>query len=163
MTPFLCMLRERIVSNQPLLMSASQGRRQKRCAPPFPVSTRGPFTQKTNRNMKFYVHGATSGHNITAATCAVHSPTLAEFNTFLRAAVWFQGPGIWEAEMLSLAAETGVWDCFTSLPSSSRFAAETNSEGQQSAGGCSLWKTSEEVEQQAFLLFWLCQMEKVEE
>ena len=59
--------------------------------------------------------------------------------------------------------ETGVWACFSLLPSCSHSAAETDSEGQPSARGWSLRKTSEEVKLRAFLLFGLRQMEKVEE
>lgn len=56
-----------------------------------------------------------------------------------------------------------MWDRFSAPPNSSRFAAETNCEGQQSARGWSLQKPLEEAELQASLVFWLSQMEKVEE
>lgn len=65
--------------------------------------------------------------------------------------------------MLPVAAKTGVWGSSTSLPRSPHCAAQTNPEGQQSAGGCPSGKPSEEVEHRALLLFWLHQMEMVEE
>lgn len=45
-----------------------------------------PFHTKNNWNRELHVCGATSGHNIPAATCAEHSPVPAEFTAFLRAA-----------------------------------------------------------------------------
>lgn len=56
-SPFLRTLRKRIVSNQPLLKSASQERRQRRCTPPLPVGTRGPFMQRTTEIWNFMYVG----------------------------------------------------------------------------------------------------------
>lgn len=144
-SPFLCMPRKWIVLSSSWSLQAQRGGRGD--VPLLSQSARGALCAK-NRNMKFCVRGATSGHNITEATCAVHSQTLAEFNAFQRAA-WFQGPGIWEGrgkqKHCLLLQRQGVWDCVSSLTSSSSFATETNSEGQQSARGWSLWKSSEEA------------------
>lgn len=60
--------------------ATSEVSRPREMRPSSPSRYEGPFHAKNNRNMNFYVCGATSGHNITAATCAVHSPAPAEFN-----------------------------------------------------------------------------------
>lgn len=104
--------------------ASSQEQRQKGCAPPLPVRTREKHT-KPNRNMKFYVLGATSGHHITAAACAAHSP-VPELST-MTSRPWNLGSRD--------AAKMGVWGCCTWLPRPPQCAAQTNPEGQQSAGG----------------------------